>query len=117
MGWLQMARVVGERDFYSQKYRTFNFLTRCVAMNSHQAVSAPTGLSILFLPKSYYRFDKVWNKNIYFRNVSFMDDVIQLRRAVVYKYASVNIYVFSLRSLLWNVFILLNICGDKERSR
>jgi len=86
-------------------------------MNSHQAVCASTGHFILFLPKSYYRLDKVWNKNIYFRNVSFMDDVIQLRRVVVYKYVSVNIYVVSLCSLLWNVFILLNIYGDKEQSQ
>lgn len=69
-----------------------------------------------FFPKSYYRFDKVCDKNIYFRNVSFMDDVIQLRNVVVYKYASMNIYDVSLCSLLWNVFIWLNIYGDKEQS-
>lgn len=46
-----------------------------------------------------------------------MDDVIQLRNVVVYKHASMNIYVVSLCSLLWNTFILLNIYGDEERSQ
>jgi hypothetical protein len=45
-----------------------------------------------------------------------MDDVIQLKRVVIYKYFSMNIYAFSLCNLLWNVFILLNIYGDKEQS-
>ena len=45
-----------------------------------------------------------------------MDDVIELRKVVVYKYASMNIYVVSLCSLHSKVFILLNIYGDKEQS-
>jgi hypothetical protein len=44
-----------------------------------------------------------------------MDGVIQLRSVVVYKYASINIYVVTLCSLLWKVFILLNIYKDKEQ--
>ena len=36
-----------------------------------------------------------------------MDDVIQLRNVVVYKYASMNIYDVSLFNLIW-----LNIYGD-----
>lgn len=45
-----------------------------------------------------------------------MDDVIQLRNVVVYKYASMNIYDVSLCSLLLNVFIWLNIYGDNKQS-
>jgi hypothetical protein len=45
-----------------------------------------------------------------------MCDVIQLRRIAVYKYASMNIYVATICSLIRIVFILLNIYGDKEQS-
>jgi hypothetical protein len=122
VGWLQMAHDIGEWDVLfttiNLKYSTFS-LRRRVAISPHKAVCAPTGHLVhllLFLPKSYCRVDKVWNKNIYFRNVTFMNNVIQLRSVVVYKYASMNIYVVSFCSLLWEVFSLLNIYGYKKQS-
>lgn len=68
------------------------------------------------LPKYPDRFDEFWNKIINFRNVRFLDDVIQLRHVAVYKYTSMNIYVFSFCSLVWNMFILLNIYEGKKQS-
>lgn len=45
-----------------------------------------------------------------------MDDVIQLKCVAVCKYTPMNIYGVNLCSLLWNIFSLLNIYGDKYQS-